>query len=236
MGDVPLSVQNPRLLHRFRVLQLRLGFAARFRNFVVLVFRRVVDLRILLLAGVRNRTERFLYLAARRLDILELDVDDLDAGVIFVLQLQKLLPNLVLNFRFSVRNRVIELLRADDGTNGGACRIAQKLLRIADIVQIIADVADFPLDDGVRGYDVLVPGNHHRLFFYRRRNVAVYAIADMNALRQLGGHNDDLLDRIRPFEMEPRRRFPRIFAKSQYGGSLLLLYRVEAGRSDHHCD
>ncbi|MOA08780.1 hypothetical protein D3C78_1285740 [compost metagenome] len=115
--NVTLRIQNTGFLLTLGILNERLRFTARLRYAVVLVFGSIVDLCVLLLARIRNLTERLRDLPAWRLNILELDINNLDARVVFSLKLDQLLANLVLDNCFSISNRVIQLLRADYSTD-----------------------------------------------------------------------------------------------------------------------
>ncbi len=169
----------------------------------------------------------------RRIDLGHLHLGDHDAGAVGIEDaLQQ-----VLGFRFDLAAALGERLRdlglADDLAHRAFGGGLHGRLGRPDMEQVGLCVLDDPKDGEVDVDDVLVAGQHQRLFRQLARAggaTLARAIADLGAVDAGDARRQHALDRGRQMVIEPRLGRAVIGAEAQHDADLVRLHPVEAAR------
>ena len=141
--------------------------------------------------------------AERRLDALQLNLCDLDTGLLVVEQLLQQRLCLVGDLLALVRHRRLDGGAADDVAQRPFGRDPHRKLRIVHLEQELARIADLPEYSAVRFHDVLVPGQHlptAARLAVRRRDRRRSAKLDLIDLRHFG--QEHRFDRVRQVDVQ----------------------------------
>ncbi len=162
------------LLEAFGGLQDALGFTARFRHHLVGVGERFVLQALLVGARGLNVAEGVDDLA-RRVDLLQRHLIDLDAGLIAVERLLDQCQHGGFRLLPCLREDRLNVGLTDNLAHGAFRHFLHGVVGVRDVEQILFCVLDAPVDDEVDVDRVLVAGQHQALFFDvlrrpRRRN------------------------------------------------------------------
>ena len=146
--------------------------------------------------------------------VLHLHGHDADAGLVRIQNLLHQVAGLGLDFLLAGGQGVVDLAVADDLAHGRLTRVDNGLDRIGHVEQIVLGVLDHPLHNELHGHDVLVAGQHQRLFGHLAAHALLEVLpeaaprgpeAELHApdLRHLGG--DGTFHRVRNVVIRPRR-------------------------------
>ena len=177
----------------------------------------------------------------RRLDALQLHLGDFDPRVLVVEKLLQQGEGLIRDLLALVRHRRLDRRAADDVAQRALRCDPDGELRVVDLEQELARVADFPEHGAVRFHDVFVPGQHLpaavRLAVCGRGRCGADAELDLIDLGDLGQQHR--VDRVGHMDMQAGVRRLDPFAEAQDDALFVRLDAVESCREpcdDHDAD
>jgi hypothetical protein len=214
------------------LLQAR-GGAARARDHVVGVGLALVLLALAVLAGFHRIVEGRLHLLGR-LRVLDRHRAHLDAGAVAVVDRLHEVARLVGDVNLRLAQDLVHRALADHLAHRGLGDLHRRLVGPAHVEGEIARVLHYVLHRELQVDDVLVVGEHQRLF----EHLGAHVVAVAHLQRAHLGEVDDLLrlDRPRQAPAQAGAGFLREAAEGEHDAALALDHDVEAAREPHQHD
>src|SRR6185503_15102859 len=204
--------------------------AARARHHIVRIGLALVLLAFAVLAGLDRVVERGLYLLGR-LRVLDRDRAHRNAGAVAIVDLLHEIPRLVGDVDLGLVQDRVHAVLADHLAHRGLGDLHRRLVGTPDVEGEVARVLDQVLHRELQVDDVLVVGEHQRLFEHLGAHVVAVADFERAHLPQV----DDLvrLDRPRHAPAQTGSGLLRILAEGEHHAARAFHHDVEPARQPH---